>query len=90
LSVQHKIWNQLSASWIGSYSDRAGQYTDFKTSKLVDYSPYFLLNGRLLWSQKRFDVFADVNNILNSTYADFGGLTQPGINATVGFRLKLN
>ena len=90
LAVQHQVWNKLSASWIASYSDRAGQYTDFKTSKLVNYSPYFLLNGRLLWSQKKYEVFADINNILNSTYADFGGLTQPGLSANVGFRLKLN
>jgi len=90
LSVQHKIWNNLSASWIGSYSDRAGQYTDFTSGKLVNYKPYFLLNGRLLWSQTRFDIFADMNNILNTSYADFGGLTQPGISANIGFRLKLN
>ena len=90
LAVQHQVWNKLSATWIASYSDRAGQYTDFKTSKLVNYSPYFLLNGRLLWSQKKYEVFADINNILNSTYADFGGLTQPGLSANVGFRLKLN
>jgi vitamin B12 transporter len=89
LSIQHKIWSNLSASWIGSYSDRAGQYTDFKTAKLVDYSPYFLLNGRLLWSEKRFDIFADVNNMLDATYADFGGLTQPGASFNVGVRLKL-
>jgi len=89
LSVQHKVWSHLSASWIGSYSDRAGQYTDFKTAKLVDYSPYFLLNGRLLWSEKRFDIFADVNNIFNKSYADYGGLTQPGANFNVGVRLKL-
>ena len=89
LSIQHKIWSNLSASWIGSYSDRAGQYTDFKTAKLVDYSSYFLLNGRLLWSEKHFDIFADVNNILNATYADYGGLTQPGRNFNAGVRMKL-
>lgn len=90
LTVQHAVWNNLSASWIASYSDRAGQYTDFSTAKLVDYTPYFLLNGRLLWSQKRFDIFADVNNILNAIYADYGGLTQPGINFNMGLKVKLN
>jgi len=89
LSIQHKIWSNLSVSWIGSYSDRAGQYTDFKTAKLVDYSSYFLLNGRLLWSEKHFDIFADANNILDATYADYGGLTQPGAGFNVGVRLKM-
>lgn len=89
ISVQHKIWNKLSASWIGSYSDRAGQYTSL-TNNLVNYTPYFMLNGRLLWTQKHYEIYGDVNNILNVTYADFGGLTQPGINFNVGVRLKLN
>ena len=89
LSVQHKIWNKLSASWTGSYSDRAGQYTNFTNGNLIDYKPYFLLNGRILWNDKHFDIFADANNILNTSYADFGGLTQPGINFNVGVRMKL-
>jgi len=90
ISIQHKIWKNLTATWNGSYSERAGQYTDFKTGLLVNYSPYFLLNGRLLWSEKHFDVFGDLNNILNTWYEDFGGLPQPGINFNVGLRLKLN
>ncbi|MDR3652319.1 MAG: TonB-dependent receptor [Paludibacter sp.] len=88
LAIQHKIWNNLAASWTGSYSDRAGQYTSL-TNKLVNYTPYFMLNGRLLWMQKLYEIYADVNNILNTTYADFGGLIQPGINFNVGVRLKL-
>jgi len=36
------------------------------------------------------DVFADVNNLLNATYADYGGLTQPGTNVTIGIRVKMN
>ncbi len=90
MAIHHKVWSKLSANWTGSYSDRAGKYIDFATNKLVSYSPYFLLNGRLLWSQNKYDLFADVNNILNSTYADYGGLTQPGASVNVGVRLKLN
>jgi len=90
VAVNHKIWNKLSATWTGSYSVRAGQYIDFTTNQLVNYSPFFMLNGRLIWSQKKYDVFGDVNNILNSTYADFGGLIQPGTSVNVGVRLKLN
>lgn len=88
LEVQHKIWNKLSASWTGSYSDRAGQYSNL-TNNLVNYTPYFMLNGRLLWTQKLYEIYGDVNNMLNVTYADYGGLTQPGINFNVGVRLKL-
>jgi len=88
VSLDHIIWSKLSASWKLGYVDRAGTYTD-KDKMLQNFTPYSLLDGRLLWNDKYFDVFADVNNILNSTYADFGGLNQPGFNFNVGLRVKL-
>jgi len=94
LSVDHSIWKNLSASWKAGYYDRAGNYDANKvygaSSIIKNYTPYFMLDGRLLWSQKKFDVFADVNNILNTTYAAYGGLVQPGISTNIGVRLKLN
>jgi len=93
LTLDHSIWNKFSASWNVSYLDRSGTYDANSVygapSVIKNFTPYFLLNGRLLWSQKKVDVFADVNNLLNTTYADYGGLTQPCINATIGIRLKL-
>lgn len=88
VSLDHKIAGKLSASWKFSYLDRAGSYTDVN-KKLQEFKSYSLLDGRLLWNDKGFDLFADVNNILDSTYADYGGLTQPGTNFNVGVRLKL-
>ena len=88
VSFDHKICNRLSASWTFSYFDRAGTYTD--VNKLFqNFKPYSLLDCRLLWNGKHYDVFVDVNNILNTTYADYGGLTQPGVNFNIGVRLKL-
>jgi iron complex outermembrane receptor protein len=93
LTINHKIWNKLNASWKASYQDRSGTY-DANTIKgnasiTTTYKPYFMLDGRLLWSQKRFDIFADANNIFNTAYDDFGGLVQPGFNFNVGVRYKL-
>jgi len=93
LTVDHSIFKKLSASWGLGYFDRSGNY-DANTvigaaAKLINYSPYTNLDCRLLWNDKHFDVFGDVNNILNIKYADYGGLTQPGINFNVGVRLKL-
>ena len=94
VTVDHSIWKKLSAVWVMGYFDRSGNY-DANTiigspANLKNYAPYIKLDGRLIWSQKKYDIFADVNNILNSTYADYGGLTQPGTNFNVGVRLKLN
>lgn len=93
LTINHKIWKNLNASWKASYQDRSGTY-DANTIKgnasiTTNYKPYFMLDGRLLWSQKQYDIFADANNIFNTTYADFGGLIQPGFNFNVGVRYKL-
>jgi vitamin B12 transporter len=93
LILDHAIWNNISASWHVGYYDRNGNY-DANTvygapSVIQNFTPYFMLDGRLSWTQKKVDVYAGLNNILNTTYADYGGLTQPGINVNIGVRLKL-
>lgn len=88
VSLDHKVAGKLSASWKLGYFDRAGSYTDVNKA-LQQFTPYTKLDCRLLWDDTKFDVFGDLNNILNAKYADHGGLPQPGINFNVGVRLKL-
>lgn len=88
ITLDHSIWEKLSASWKFGYFDRAGNFTDVN-KVLVSFTPYTTLDCRLIWSAKQVDIFGDVNNILNTTYADYGGLKQPGINFTVGIRKRL-
>lgn len=95
LSIEHSVFKKLSATWKLGYFDRYGNY-DAQTSSvkgspvlMTVYAPYTNLDCRVLWTDKIFDLFADVNNILDSKYADYGGLTQPGVNFNVGVRLKL-
>lgn len=88
-SLNHSIYSKLTAQWKLSYNDRAGSYTDFATKQPVSYAPYTMLDLRLLWSEKHFDIFADGNNLFNVNYADYGGLTQPGINFNAGVRFRL-
>lgn len=93
LNLNHSIWGKLSASWNVGYFDRTGNYDANTVSGspaiITDYNPYLMLDGRLLYSQTKFDIFADANNILNKKYADIGGIQQPGINFNLGIRLKL-
>lgn len=49
---------------------------------------YGILDARLAWEAQRYSVFADVNNVLNTVYHDFGYIPQPGIWATAGFALR--
>lgn len=92
--IDHSVWKSLSASWKVAYMDRTGTYDANNVygapSIIKNYTPYILLDGRISWSKKKYDIYADIHNILNSTYADYGGLTQPGTSAIIGVRLKLN
>lgn len=89
LSIYHNIVSMLSAQWKASYNERAGDYVDFISAVKTPYNPFFMVDLRLVWTAKYFDVFADGNNLLNVNYADYGGLVQPGFNYNVGIRLKL-
>jgi iron complex outermembrane receptor protein len=93
LTIDHSIISDFSASWSFSYSDRAGTYDANiiigKPAILVTYMPYTSLNTRIIWTKKIYAIYAEVNNILDTKYADYGGLTQPGVNFNIGFRLKL-
>jgi len=86
--LDHKVVSRLSALWKFGYFDRIGSFTD-ANKVLQQFSAYTNLDVRLLWADKQFDVFADANNIFNTSYADYGGLTQAGVNFNVGLRLKL-
>ncbi len=88
VTVDHAVWKKLSASWKLVYFDRTGTYSDAKNVS-QSFKPYALLDTRFLWADKTFDVFLDVNNIFNSNYADYGGLTQPGINFNIGVRKRI-
>jgi len=87
-SISHNIWSNLSATWNVGYYDREGTFTD-ANKNIQKFEPYALVDCRLLWANGKVDIFADLNNILNAKYADYGGLAQPGINFNVGVRKRL-
>jgi vitamin B12 transporter len=82
-NLEHEIWSEnkigeVTAVWNGTWQDRAGTYTEFSTSTIIDYQPYFLTDVRLTWQKKQLRANVDMNNLFDIQYADFGGLTQPG------------
>ncbi|MGM9735938.1 MAG: TonB-dependent receptor plug domain-containing protein [Candidatus Cryptobacteroides sp.] len=50
----------------------------------TDFKPYFLLDVRLSCAFMAFRLYADVKNVTNTRYCDFGGVIMPGIWATAG------
>ena len=51
-------------------------------------SSYGILDARLSWEGKRFTLYADADNVLDTQYTDFSYIPQPGIWITGGFSLK--
>jgi len=89
VGINHKIISRLSSTWMLSYNDRAGDYTDFMSGQKSEYLPFIMVNGRLNWLAKHYELYVTANNLFDVNYADYGGLIQPGINFMAGVKLKL-
>lgn len=88
LKLEHSFWKNLTGTWVISYFDRAGNYTDFQTQKAVNYKPYFLADFQVNWVKSQYEIYTNLNNLLNVRYEDYGGIVQPGFTFNVGFRWK--
>lgn len=89
-SVTANIAKNLTSSVQATFNDRAGDYTDFVTNKKVNYKPYWMTSAGLNYSVSVFDLYVNATNILDVKYADFGGLTQPGVQFTAGVKVKID
>jgi len=89
ISFQHNIYKNLTGTWQAGYYNRAGEYITVQGGTSQSYKPYFIADFRLMWKLKNLELFADLRNFTNTQYADFGGLTQPGINFNTGFILNV-
>ena len=70
------------------WQDRAGQYTDFDGS-VNDYRPYALVDARLSWQQRAYELYLKANNLLNTSYRDYGLVPQPGRWLIAGLTVRL-
>lgn len=91
LSTSHLIFGSpqrqtgaLEALWLVTFNARHGYYTN-ANKELVDYDPFALVNLRLAWNKafhdglKSLTLFVDANNLLDTSFYDYGGIQQPGI-----------
>lgn len=82
------IWKGLCADAMWRWQDRVGNYELFEnkvsTGRLEPYRPYSLVDARLSWNSGCYSVYAEVNNLLNHKYYDYGNIPQPGIIAKAG------
>lgn len=85
LNLSKKLDMNIYYRW----QTRVGGYTTFDGS-YESYKPYGIVDARLSWSQSSHcSFYAEANNLLNTSYVDYGNVPQPGISAVVGMRFKM-
>jgi len=53
------------------------------------YSPFALLDLSLRWTERHFEVYAELNNLTNHRYVDQGNVRQPGFLCMAGIKFSL-
>jgi vitamin B12 transporter len=89
LQTSHAVVRNVDMVWNLTYNDRAGDYADFTSGIKTPYRPYLLISSRISLKLNQFLIYADVNNLLNTEFVDFGGLPQPGFHGILGVRWRL-
>jgi iron complex outermembrane receptor protein len=92
IKLTHSLSKNLNASWLISYQDRNGTYTSWIGNKYgneMDYAPLWLVDSRINWNRNHFTLYIEVNNLLNTTYFDYGNVEQPGICGKAGVVIKV-
>ena len=88
LQADLKFFENLSVELSWRWQDRVGSYEQYQdgkgTGEVVPYEPYSLVDGRLSWDEKKWSVWLEADNLLNTRYFDHGNIPQPGIWAKVG------
>lgn len=90
VSSNHKIWKKFYFNWSIVAQDRAGTYTDFTSNTEKPYTPFALINTKISWIDKQFDIFIDVQNAMNNKYFDIGNIPQPGKWISAGAKFAIN
>jgi iron complex outermembrane receptor protein len=70
------------------WQDRVGSYTDFDGS-VCDYRPYCLADARLTWQMPAWKLYAEANNLFDTSYHDYGLVEQPGRWLIAGVSIRL-
>lgn len=93
VSADGTLWRHQCHSQGRSADWRSGRLALAVAYRWVDRTgsgnaSYGILDARLSWEGSRLTLFADADNVLDTQYADFSYIPQPGIWITGGINLK--
>lgn len=85
--VNHSLgFKKLTAQWQLSMLDRMGSFVN-PVGATERYETVLLLNLRVMWTEKSYNLFVEAINLLGTTYYDYGGIEQPKQWITAGVRV---
>ena len=79
---------RFSLSLTGTLYDRTGSYAN-ASGAVLDFKPYFLLDGRLSFEWRMLRLYLDAMNITDTRYFDYGGLQMPGTWLSAGITITI-
>ncbi|NPA43986.1 MAG: TonB-dependent receptor, partial [Chlorobi bacterium] len=94
-SLHHKIYKNISASWIYRFEDRNGSFSEYNLATRTyigekEYEPISLIDFKIFWSNDFLEIFSEASNILNTEYYEFGNIKMPERWIKFGAKIKLN
>ena len=89
-SLNHNIINKLSATWYLRWQEREGSYISYTNgnAEKCAYRPYTLVDLKIRWSEKNYDIYASLENLFSKKYYDLGSVPQPRFTFLVGANYK--
>lgn len=92
LSLDHKIWRNLQASWNFRFQDRNGTYAKYENTEYVgeaDYEAFWLTDVKVYWKADKLQLSGSVSNLFDKQYVDLGNVFQPGRWISFGLRYQI-
>lgn len=90
VKLDYRLFKKINAVLTYTYHSRAGTYIDEPTGKEINYKPYNLLDGKIIYVRQSLNVYLELTNIFNSAYYDFGNMPLPGRWVKVGVMMNFN
>ena len=82
------LWRRLDLTVNWRLQHRQGQYKDLDGAT-HRYQTYGVLDGRLSWTEPKWSLYLEGNNLLDRNYVDFGNVRQPGFWFVAGATIRL-
>lgn len=77
-SLNHKIYDKLSAQWDFILKNREGEFDNAMTGKTQSYGTFGNLDLKIQWTDKRYTLYVQGNNLTSHKYYDYANVIQPG------------